>query len=188
MVKCTNLKFNVFKIYVCLVFLYLSPCSHHPDKNKEYFYSSRKSCWLLLNQAFPNPLFCLSPHIGFARMWRVCVCVLVTQSCLTLCDPHGLKLTRLLCPWNCLGKNTGCAIPFSRGFSWPRDQNQVSHIAGRFFTIWVTREALCQYKWSRTVCIIFPCLLLKIFFPVIYKLCHSGPILFYSFSYNFIGL
>ena len=118
----------------------------------------------------------------------VCVCVLVTQSCLTLCDPHGLKLTRLLCPWNSLGKNTGCAIPFSRGFSWPRDQNQVSHIAGRFFTIWVTREALCQYKWSRTVCIIFPCLLLKIFFPVIYKLCHSGPILFYSFSYNFIGL
>ena len=24
--------------------------------------------------------------------------VLVTQPCLTLCDPHGLQLTRLLCP------------------------------------------------------------------------------------------
>ena len=30
----------------------------------------------------------------------VCVCVLVTQSCTTLCD-------RLLCPWNSPGKNTG---------------------------------------------------------------------------------
>ena len=28
----------------------------------------------------------------------------------------------------------------SRGSSQPRDQNQVSCIAGRFFTIWATRE------------------------------------------------
>ena len=34
------------------------------------------------------------------------------------------------------------AIPFSRGFSQPRDQIWVSCIAGRFFTFWVTREAL----------------------------------------------
>ena len=32
--------------------------------------------------------------------------VLVTQSCLTLCDPHGLPPARLLCPWNSPGKNT----------------------------------------------------------------------------------
>ena len=32
------------------------------------------------------------------------------------------------------------AIPFSRGSSHPRDQIQVFHIAGRFFTIWATRE------------------------------------------------
>ena len=32
------------------------------------------------------------------------------------------------------------AISFSRGSSWPRDQTQVSHIAGRCFTIWATRE------------------------------------------------
>ena len=30
------------------------------------------------------------------------------------------------------------AIPFSRGSSGPREQTQVSHIAGRFFTIWAT--------------------------------------------------
>ena len=33
------------------------------------------------------------------------------------------------------------AFPFSGGSSQPRDQTQVSHIAGGFFTSWVTREA-----------------------------------------------
>ena len=34
------------------------------------------------------------------------------------------------------------AFPFSMGPSQPRDQTQVSRIAGRFFTSWATREAL----------------------------------------------
>ena len=33
------------------------------------------------------------------------------------------------------------AIPFSRRSSRPRDQTQASCIAGRFFMVWVTREA-----------------------------------------------
>ena len=33
------------------------------------------------------------------------------------------------------------AIPFSRGFSQPRGQSQVSRIAGGFLTSWATREA-----------------------------------------------
>ena len=33
------------------------------------------------------------------------------------------------------------AISFSKGSSWPMDQTQVSHIAGRLFTLWATREA-----------------------------------------------
>ena len=33
------------------------------------------------------------------------------------------------------------AICFSRESSQPKDQTQVSHIAGGFFTIWTTREA-----------------------------------------------
>ena len=33
------------------------------------------------------------------------------------------------------------AFPFSRGSSQPRDQTQVSHIAGRFFSSCATREA-----------------------------------------------
>ena len=37
-------------------------------------------------------------------------------------------------------------FPFSKGSSQPRDQTQVSHIAGRFFTSWATREV--QEHWS----------------------------------------
>ena len=36
------------------------------------------------------------------------------------------------------------AFPFSRGSSQPRDQTQVSDIAGWFFTSWATREALSK--------------------------------------------
>ena len=39
------------------------------------------------------------------------------------------------------------AISFSRGSSQPRDQTQVSRIAGGFFAIWVTREALIIFNW-----------------------------------------
>ena len=56
--------------------------------------------------------------------------VKVAQSCLTLCDPmnytiHGILQARIL-KW--------VAFPFSRGFSQPRDQTQVSHITCRYFT------------------------------------------------------
>ena len=46
--------------------------------------------------------------------------------------PHGLYS-----PWNSPGQNTGIgSISLSRGSSQPRDQTQVSHIAGGFFTSW----------------------------------------------------
>ena len=65
----------------------------------------------------------------------------VAQSCPTLCNlmdcsllgfsVHGILQARIL----------KCAdIPFSRGFFQPRDWTCVSCIAGRFFTIWATKE------------------------------------------------
>ena len=56
--------------------------------------------------------------------------VKVTQSCPTLCDPmdyivHGILQSRIL-EW--------AVFPFPRGSSQSRDQTQVSHMAGRFFT------------------------------------------------------
>ena len=44
---------------------------------------------------------------------------------------HGILQARVL-EW--------VAISFSRGSSWPRDQTQVSHIAGGLFTDWANRE------------------------------------------------
>ena len=65
--------------------------------------------------------------------------VLVTQSGPTLCDPmdppgssvHSILQARIL-EW--------VAISFSRGSSWRRDWTPVSHISGRFFTVWTTRK------------------------------------------------
>jgi len=49
---------------------------------------------------------------------------------------HGIPQARIL-EW--------VAIPFSRGLSRSRDRTWVSCIAGRFLTIWVTREVL---QWN----------------------------------------
>ena len=48
---------------------------------------------------------------------------------------HGILQARIL-KW--------VAIPFSREYSQPREQTQVCHTAGRFFTIWATREAFSR--------------------------------------------
>ena len=68
---------------------------------------------------------------------------LVAQSCLTLCGPmdcslpgssvHRIFQAKIL-EW--------VAISYSRGSSQPRDQTRASHIAGRWFTFWATRETL----------------------------------------------
>ena len=67
----------------------------------------------------------------------------VAPSCAPLCGPPdcslpgssicGLFQARVLGVW--------VAVSFSRGSSGPRDRTQVSRIAGRRFTPWVTREA-----------------------------------------------
>ena len=93
-------------------------------------------------------------HSGYLGRWKwsvwchnngrmlLCVCVLIVQSCLTLCNPmhcsppgfsvHDILQARIL-EW--------VAISFSRGSSQPRDWTQVSCIGGGFFTMWATREA-----------------------------------------------
>ena len=69
---------------------------------------------------------------------KVKVLVILCDSlCPTLCNTmdcsppgstiHGILQARIL-EW--------VAIPFSRGSSQPRNRNHVSHIAGRFSTIW----------------------------------------------------
>ena len=89
-----------------------------------------KEPWRRLTPAFLN-WFALSLH--YSHLVKEC------ESRWTLCDPmdcsppgspvHGILQARLL-EW--------VAFPFSRGSSQFRDGTQVSRIAGRFFTSWVT--------------------------------------------------
>ena len=50
--------------------------------------------------------------------------------------PHGLKLARLLCPWNSPGQNTEVGRrSLLQGISPTEGLKQVSRIAGGLFTI-----------------------------------------------------
>ena len=73
----------------------------------------------------------------FLNLFCFCYTHTVAQSCLTLCNLmdcslprssiHGIFQAKIL-EW--------VATPFSKGSSRPRDQTNVSCIAGRFFTFW----------------------------------------------------
>ena len=68
---------------------------------------------------------------------------LCAQLHLILCGPMDCSLPGFSVQGILQARVLECvAFPSSRGSSQPRDQTQVSRIAGRFFTIWATREAL----------------------------------------------
>ena len=68
-------------------------------------------------------------------------CCLLAKLCLTLLQPHGLQTSRILCPWDFQGKNTGVGCHFFLwGSSWPRDQTHVSCISS--FGRWIL------YHWA----------------------------------------
>ena len=78
----------------------------------------------------------------------VCVCVYIARSCLTHCDPMDYSQVPLsvdeifqarILEW--------VAIPFSIESSWFRDWTQISCIAGRFFKVWATRQAI-EEEWG----------------------------------------
>ena len=75
---------------------------------------------VVLNQSPPCQVW---PRILNLMYWRDLVynevkftghrdCCLVAQSCPTLCDPVDCSPTRLLCPWDFPGKNTGVDCHF----------------------------------------------------------------------------
>ena len=96
----------------------------------------------------PLTLLILTPTFGLGTLSElVSESRSIAQSYLTLCNPmdcsrpgssvHGILQTRRV-EW--------VTIPFYRGSSQPRGRTQVFHFAGRFLTIWSTREA--QEYWS----------------------------------------
>ena len=114
-------------------------------------------------------------------------CLLVAQLCSTLCYPmdcsqpgsyvHEILQAIIL---------ERVAILFSRGSSQSRDQTWVSCIAGRFFIIWATREALSMHVPS-----LFFFSLLKLFCAAIgfyWKRVQTLLLKFKSkFKSNFLG-
>ena len=123
-----------------------------------------KSIFLLIN--FDCSIFALQCCIN---LWKVKV--LVTQSCLTLCDPwtialpgccvHGILQAELL---------VRVAMPFSRGSSQSRDWTQLCHIAGRFCTVWATRES-----WGRVSLSVCYLLSLVQVFVTPWTVAHQAP-------------
>ena len=103
-------------------------------------------CTFMMNfvwwtSVYPSPVF--TKHTLKMKVW-------VAQLCSTSdpmdCNPsvHGILQGRIL-EW--------IAISFSRESSPSKDLTQVSSIAGRFFTIWATREApnthnIHKYFWN----------------------------------------
>ena len=71
-----------------------------------------------------------------------------SQLCPPFCSPRGLQPTRLLCPWNFSGKNTGMGCRFLPQWIFLTQgctKSLVSAaLAGRFFTTSTTSEALQQ--------------------------------------------
>ena len=116
-----------------------------------YFWPHHSSCRTLVPPPEIQPLdlqriLLRTLFFFYARsnlmVWYVCA-----PSCPTLCDRmycslpgssiHGIFQARVL-EWG--------AISFSRGSSWLRNRTQFSHIVGRYFTIWATREVLTATK------------------------------------------
>ena len=99
-----------------------------PDSRTEHSASAWKVESLPESPEKPHVTMADIIHMLIKLHLKVEVRVKVFQSCLTLCDPMdcivcGILQARIL-EW--------VAFPFSRVSSHPRDQTQVSRIAGRF--------------------------------------------------------
>ena len=81
---------------------------------------------------------------SFLSMYRVlssCCYCLVTKLYLTLLWPHGLQPTRLLCPQDFPGKNTGVGCHFIQGIFPTQGSNPCFLHCSWFLYHWATREA-----------------------------------------------
>ena len=116
------------------------PSRDQCPQNAKYSFELRWFLKIYFVTASPKDIECPT-----SLVWCVCVCI-TAQLCPTLCDPmnnsppdssaHGISQARILWWVN---------MHFSRGSSRPKDWTLVSCIAGRFFTVWATTEALVLY-------------------------------------------
>ena len=76
-------------------------------------------------------------------------CCSVAKSCLILCNPRDCKPTRLLCPWDFPGKNTGVRCHVLLQMIFPtQGSNSSLWLGGQILYHWASREAyLCVFNW-----------------------------------------
>ena len=68
-----------------------------------YSYRGTRKCYARRNRILAQSFVSYHVRERTVYKWKK---VIVAQSCLTV-QPHGLQPTRLLCPWNSPGGNTG---------------------------------------------------------------------------------
>ena len=152
-------------------------CMEYMESNMKqdpctYTYVHCELSHMFFLSAFPS----FFPNFSSHRWWFLSflsffwLCVQTFQLCPTLCDPMDLTYsTRVLCPQDFPGKNTGVGCPsLLQGSSQPRDWTRifcVSWIAGKFFTTGPPEKPLlflyvsiyqCSSVLPRVVPIAFP--------------------------------
>ena len=104
---------------LCHLSLYMTCLEHdhqHRATRERDKGPDRRKCAIFLASCYLTQAMGLQLKWGLCNSWTI----------------HGILQARIL-EW--------VAFPFSRGSSQPRDRTQVSHVAGRSFTSWATREA-----------------------------------------------
>ena len=98
--------------------------------------------WSVLSKTF-----CLVWGVGPSFVLFACVC-LVTQVLSNSLRPHGLWPTRLLCPWDFLGKNTGvCCHALLQGIFPTQGWNQNLLHCGQILYHWAILGSLYAYGY-----------------------------------------
>ena len=126
----TTLEIILFNKKRCNNLLYINIILQRMSKIKRLYYPISSGIW--------------------ERQYTVCYAVLSCSVMSNSLQPHGLAPATPLGS-SVHGHSPGkilewVAMPSSREFFQPRDQTQVFHIAGGFFTVWTKREA--QEYWS----------------------------------------
>ena len=105
-------------------------------------------------QNIPDVHFWIGNLEPYSSLLCLKVEMLVTQLCLTLCDPMDCTCQAPL-SMEFSKQEYWSRLPFHLPGVWPRDRTRVSYIAGRFFPVWATREAwllcLCFHNFKEII-------------------------------------
>ena len=126
-------------VYKYVNIYWATPMTTKPSRRR--LQNSSPGSWVAKEKDLQTLMFGALQRCGWVSLTylqqNLCVCV--AQSCLTLCSPLDCSLPGSSIHWILHARTLEwVAIPFSRESFW---SNSASHTAGRFFTIWATREA-----------------------------------------------